>query len=220
MRVCAWMLELPSKYITLDRHMWNYICTILCKLRQWPFPVPALTKTHKKIGSVQHFSWLAEATSYRAAIRTAKGFVRDVGEAAARRSGGIVELSKINEHHSERDGHQLVSKKYGLSLPIPLSNLPKTPGVRYPGEFKVIRLRDWAQYIVSMNCWHILVGLQKPNRPREQDILREFWARYRQIHPTHQLWKVVEERGIDLSLLAPMLMHGDEGRGGKNPHSW
>ena len=138
-----------------------------------------------------------------------------MGEAAASRSGGMVELSKINEHHSERDGHRVVSKKYGLSLPIPLSNLPKTPGVRYPGEFKVVRLRDWAQYIVDMNCWHILVGLQKPNRMREQDILREFWARYRQIHPTHELWKVVEERGIDLSLLAPMLVHGDEGRGRK-----
>lgn len=155
---------------------------------------------------------LAEATSYRAAIRTARGFVKDVGEAAASSSGGITALSRIREDHSERDGQKLMSKLH-LGIPIPLTPIKKSPGVRYTGEFCMLRIKDWLTFMIKMNCFHILCGLARPDVQREQLILIEFWRRYKQIFPDHSLWELIERNNIDVSRLAPMILHGDEGRG-------
>ena len=159
--------------------------------------------------------WNAEAASCRSAIRTARGVVADIGSEAAKRSGGLSEVAKINERTSERDLLNLTGKKYLLSLPISLSTLQKSKGVRYTGDFHAIRLRDWIQFFINFGCWHVLCGLANPNEKREQDILLEFWRLYKLWRPDHEIWGVVESKQINLSRTVPMICHGDEGRGYK-----
>ena len=151
-----------------------------------------------------------EATSWRAAIRTAEGVVRDVGPEAAAKSGGLTELSRCALSNSERDCQNVV-ETFKLALPIPFTNLPKTLGVRYSGDFQALKLESWCEFMVAHNCWHIMCGLAKPDHPRECAILSEFWKRFRALYPNHQLWA----SNLDWSRTAPLLLHGDEGRGRK-----
>ena len=116
--------------------------------------------------------------------------------------------------HSERDVEQ-VTRQYNLQLPVRISEIPKSRGVRYVGGIHVISLKDWCRWIGDHNLFHVLVGLHHPNPQRERDILREFWRLYKLHKPEHQLWRIVEEHNVDLSRTCPLLLHGDEGRGRK-----
>ncbi|CAK9085400.1 unnamed protein product, partial [Durusdinium trenchii] len=155
------------------------------------------------------------ATTYRAAIRTARGVVEDIGEKAASASRGLVALSKCNEHASERDGLKVIQRHH-LTLPIPLTLLKKSEGVCYKGDLHVIRLRDWLQFIVEHNVQHMLTGLAKPDADREEAILVEFWRRFRLLHPDHEVWQLFDSsESFALERTFPLLLHGDEGRGKK-----
>ena len=109
----------------------------------------------------------------------------------------------------------MLARRYNLQLPVPLSNLPKPPGIRYTGDFRAIALRDWCQFLVDCNMWHLLVGLKKPDARQERAILAEFWKRYKLLYPQHQIWDTFQRHGVDPACCAPMLLHGDEGRGRK-----
>lgn len=156
----------------------------------------------------------AEATTCRAAIRVARGVVRDIGVSSAASSGGLADLAKCSETNSERDMYVL-TRRYQLCLPIKISVINKTSGVRYTGDFEVIKLKDWCGFHLEYNTWHVMVGLQKPHADRERRILSEFWRRYKAWRPNHEIWTIIESRQIDTSRLCPMLLHGDEGRGRK-----
>ena len=156
----------------------------------------------------------SEASSCRSAIRAARGVVNDIGAELAEKSRGLKELSSINEHNSERDVETL-QRQYQLRLPVQISELKKSPGVRYLGNFHVIALESWAQFLVDYNVWHVVVGLHQPNKPREEAILAKFWDQYRSLFPDHQLWALGEKHGINWARCCPVLMHGDEGRGRK-----
>ena len=157
----------------------------------------------------------SEATSYRAAIRTAKGVVDDIGLASASKSGGLTELAMVSENHSERDGHHVIAKKFNLSLPLKTTTLMKAPGINYPGDLTVIRLKDWMTFIVRHNVIHMMVGLYNSDKDREGAILRKFWENYRVVQPNHMMWTLVDSGQLDTSRTIPLLLHGDEGRGRK-----
>ena len=141
--------------------------------------------------------------------------VDDIGPVAASKSSGLSELARCQEKKSERDGHRVIAKKYKLALPVKFTTLKKADGVTYPGDLTVLRLKDWMSFIVKHNAWHIFVGLYKADRDRERAILCEFWARYREVMPRHKMWALVDAGQLDLSRCAPLLLHGDEGRGRK-----
>lgn len=100
-------------------------------------------------------------------------------------------------------------------MPVELTNIPKSLGVRYDGQFCGISLRSWLTFFATHGCWHCLVGLDRPDPPRERAILEEFWRRYRILKPDHALWELVDSKKMDLSRTVPLLLHGDEGRGYK-----
>lgn len=56
------------------------------------------------------------------------------------------------------------------------------------------------------------------NRNLEQfrGALREFWKRFEDIRPHHQLFDFTRDNGIDMSLCLPVMQHGDEGRSKKH----
>lgn len=139
----------------------------------------------------------------------------DIGKAGAAKSPGLNEVANCSEKSSERDLTSVSDKKFLLTLPIKMSRLPKPPGVRYRGDLDAISLSSWCNFLVTYGCWHILTGLAKPDPLREQAILSEFWARYRTWKPHHQIFRVIDAEGIDVSRLAPFVLHGDEGRGYK-----
>ena len=154
----------------------------------------------------------SEAASCRGVIRAARGLVSDVGSQTAARSAGLTELSSIGESNSGR-GFQSVAEQYQLQLPVRITQVEKSPGVRYMGTFHVVALQDWLKFICDHNAQHVLVGLNAPDPKRERAILREFWRLYRLSNPSHDIWSAISKFGIDTARLIPVLMHGDEGRG-------
>ena len=146
------------------------------------------------------------------AVRAAKGFVEDVGKAAASKSVGLLRLANCSEQNAERDCHSLLVGKYELALPIQKTELGTGCGFSVP----VLRLRDWAQFLVDGNHTHILVGLKKPHWEREEAILRAFWKNFRCQHPTHPVFEQAERGQLCLGRTFPMVFHGDEGRGRKH----
>ena len=146
------------------------------------------------------------------AIRVARNIVRDVGESAAARSGGLVQLARCNEGHGERDTHILLSKKLRLSLPIPITFVQTAdPDLKIP----TLRIRDWFQHFVQNSLWHFLCGLANRNEAREEAILETFWAKYRLQYPGHDIFRLADDGDIQLKRCLPFVLHGDEGRGRK-----
>ena len=197
-----------------DIDFWNLIYLRYIRNRNlWYQPNIYLHSIRVQLVQLKSWWCRAKATSCRAAIRTAKGVVSDIGSGAAAKSRGLNELASSHEKNSERDVLNISMKKYNLSLPIQLTTINKSPGAKYEGEFCVISLRSWCQFFINFNLWHVLCGLSSPNERRERAILTEFWRRFKLWKPDHELWGVVERRGIDLSKTAPLVLHGDEGRG-------
>ena len=151
---------------------------------------------------------LAEATC-SSAIRTAKDIVSDVGEAAAKNSGGLLDLAQCTESHSERDCHRVLVNKLHLSLPIPFHYLEKNKKLKIP----IFRVQDWFRFLLNHNLWHVTTGLQNPNPPRSEAQWEKFWSLYRQENGNHQIFARADRGEIDLRRTAAILVHGDEGRG-------
>ena len=151
----------------------------------------------------------AEA-SCSSTVRAARRVIADIGERAAASSGGLLELSKCREHDAENDTHRLFVERLHLSLEkwVPLSSL-KHNGQR----LTVLRLRDWLQFLVDKSCWHILTGLVRRDPGRERAILKTFWEKYRCTHEDHPIFSMAREGLVSLERTAPLLYHGDEGRG-------
>ena len=66
---------------------------------------------------------------------------------------------------------------------------------------------------MNKNCWHIVCGLKKPDRDREEAILAAFWERFRASHENHPVFAMAEAGSLNLGRCAPLVYHGDEGRG-------
>ena len=154
----------------------------------------------------------AEA-SCASVVRAAKAFVSDVGRKAASKSVGLVELSRSTEKNAERDCNRAMVSRHQLSLPIAETMLET--GVSDGPSVPILRLRDWANFLIENNHTHVLVGLGQPHWEREAAILEAFWSKYRKQHPKHPVFGEARLGNIDLSKTYPMLLHGDEGRGRK-----
>jgi hypothetical protein len=127
-------------------------------------------------------------------VRAAKGFVEDVGVQSASKSVGLVELASRLEKNAERDCHRLMANRLELSLPIPQSTLKVEDSQGRDLHLPVLRLRDWAQYLVDGNHAHILTGLTTPDWKRESDILTAFGPtmKYKNQHTLCLKWPAVE----------------------------
>ena len=151
----------------------------------------------------------AAEASCAAAIRTAQDVVHDVGP-AAKKSGGLLQLAKFNANKNpERDAQRLLVDKLELALTVPVSFLDTgKPSLVVP----TLKLRDWAQWIVNHNLWHMLSGLKRPDAPRCAAQWTAFWKKFRMISPGHSIFQRADRGEVDLSRCAAILVHGDEGR--------
>lgn len=74
-----------------------------------------------------------------------------------------------------------------------------------------LKFSSWVQFLFSHNLWHHLCGLEQPNESMCKKVWSQFWDRYKKIHPTHPVF----HRGLDMSRVCALILHGDEGRTAK-----
>ena len=151
----------------------------------------------------------ASKASCRSAIDAARSVVEDLGVSSTARSGGLTELAGCKEQNSERDCRRLLVTKYRLSLPVERSVLGTS-------NIPILTMTSWLNFMLRNNCWHVLCGLVNPNKVREADILKNFWQKYRKVCPQHDVFKMAAAGDLKLERTAPILLHGDEGRGRKH----
>lgn len=135
------------------------------------------------------------------AVSTAKNIVSDIGVKASLRSPGLLNLASSSDRNAERDAHRQFSK-YKLRLPIDLSKV--NGEVEGKKSFQALRLRDWLEFILQRNLWHVLTGLAQPDPKRCE--------RYRQYDPLHPAFQLEAEGKISLARTCAIAFHGDEGR--------
>ncbi|CAE7814342.1 unnamed protein product [Symbiodinium necroappetens] len=199
--------------VRFSRTLWTCVDRVVetsnLVVTQWKLPRVLRERSGERV--LEKFGLQATA---RSAIRTARNVVKDVGLEKARGIGGLLPLARISENHSERDSHSLLSKKLGLALPIPLSETPSEENDGEPPKrFQRLSMVDWVRYFCKHNHWHVLAGLRKPDKVREEKIWKAWWERYRIHEPSHPIFAAADANKIDLCKTAGVLLHGDEGRG-------
>ena len=167
---------------------------------------------HVHIATIRNHARVAEA-SCASAVRTARDFAADLGTEAASRVGGLLDVARCSDSNAERDTRRVLANKFKLSLPIPLSPLGSEDHLK---GLPVLRLRDWANYLISTNKWHIVAGLRNPHGQREGDIFQCFWDHYRKLNPNHQIFSLADSGQLCLRRTCPLAFHGDEGRSRKH----
>ena len=121
---------------------------------------------------------------------------------------GIQALADVNLKRSESGTHR-VFKEYGQSCPVKISRIDLPTKKR----FHWIKCSDWMKYLGETDRLDLVVGVKDIGAMRP--LLKEFWERYFQIAPTHEIYERHRLGLLDLSLTIPLLHHGDEGRGYK-----
>ena len=158
------------------------------------------------------FFWAAThvctKASCAATVRSARGFVQDVGAEAASRSSGLLQLANFSLSNAVRDCSKLMVDKFELGLPIKETRL-KSGDISVP----ILKLRDWLDFLIHGNHTHILCGLLKPDWRRERAILKAFWSNFRIQCPEHPIFEQSRLGNLQLEQTFPTLLHGDEGRG-------
>jgi len=119
-------------------------------------------------------------------------------------------LAQCSTKNSERDFHQ-IGKEYGLTIPVPLTDVQISKGVQIP----VVLLSSWFRFLLNLNLWHTLSGLDARDDDRCKSQWGTFWTRYERIMPNHQVFDLARNGSIVLERTAAIIIHGDEGRSKK-----
>lgn len=122
------------------------------------------------------------------------------------------EFSRISEKHAEEGCHALF-RRHGCSVPLEIryTNI----GPENLKSFPYLLFSDWATYLLNTDRLpRQLCGVRTFSEMR--DTLREFWRRFRLLHPRHEIFGT----DWDLSLLVPVFSHTDEGRSYKHHPIW
>ena len=112
---------------------------------------------------------------------------------------------KLSEKNASRHYKGMVAR-FGLAMRIPVSQYVHVEGggtVSLPW----IRPSDVLLHLMEFYPW-LLLGGCSPGRKVEQ-MLDEFWKRYRINHPTHQVFQASDEK---LKRTIPLALHGDGAR--------
>lgn len=147
---------------------------------------------------------LPSEASCKSQILTAKAVVEDVGAVAAAHVG-ISLWSKCSVSHSER-AVQTVMERQMTKLPIPVSHMV-VKGIDIPW----LSPRDTLTWIVERGLWPTLAGAGRNEHYAAMEIWRQFWHKYRTLHPDFGLFHMDGVEELDLGVVAALCIHGDEG---------
>ena len=118
----------------------------------------------------------------------------------------LKEASKVDKSHSERNAHRLFFK-YGLALRVPISYLdvPGSPG-QDTISIPCLKVPDFLNLLLDSYEEVLLGGLRLEE---SQDLVSNFWTRFRGYKTDHVAFDLSEEAR---TRCVPILVHGDKGR--------
>lgn len=119
-------------------------------------------------------------------------------------------LAGVSLSDAEKGCHELF-KQLGMCAPVEMEYV-LVEGLRH---IPFIKLSSWVQWLLDSNrLWRQLVGVDSWDRML--DVLGEFWARFRGLHPQHEVFRLP----LDLRRTIPFYSHTDEGRTYKSKPIW
>eukprot|EP00435_Cladocopium_sp_Y103_P060123 s185_g21.t2 len=123
------------------------------------------------------------------------------------------DFAGISLAHAERGCHR-VFKRYGFSANVYVEKI--NLGSNKLKEFPYIKMSSWVRLLLdSKRVQRQLCGVATWEQMNET--LKEFWSRYRELHPTHEIFT---RDHVDLACAIPVFSHTDEGRSYKHQPLW
>ena len=105
----------------------------------------------------------------------------------------------------KEDGVQQVFADNNMYYPVKITTEEHSP----LEDFDWIRPTDFFRSLYKMNdLGHVLGG---HNLKEAKPIILDFWKKYKDAYPQHQLWDHIAATGKDLAKCLPCFLHGDEG---------
>eukprot|EP00438_Fugacium_kawagutii_P033632 Skav229855 [mRNA] locus=scaffold148:52700:57870:+ [translate_table: standard] len=124
----------------------------------------------------------------------------------------VREFADISLAHAEDGCHRLF-KKYGYSAPVQVDTVKLAEGNL--GRFPYVKMSNWVRLLLDTNRLHRqLTGVA--TWEQMEVTLSEFWSRYRQLHPQHEIFS----SDLDFRHAVPVFSHTDEGRSYKHAAIW
>ena len=119
----------------------------------------------------------------------------------------LKELAAIRLKDAEEGCHKLF-RKYSLTVPVKIEKLNVGTGElqRCPG----VVLSTWVNYLLDQDKLSFLTGFESESKM--ELYLQEYWARYRALHPRHEVFGMAERDELQLRRCIPVYSHIDEGR--------
>ena len=118
----------------------------------------------------------------------------------------LLELSRIRPKDAEESCHKLF-RKYGLCLPLDIETINAGPADL--AKLPVVKISSYVKYLLDYDKLDVLVGVVEDEM---EPLLEEFWARYKSLHPEHQLFVLADNTQVVLKRTIPLFAHVDEGR--------
>ena len=105
----------------------------------------------------------------------------------------------------------------GMTAPIRVESVDLGEGKLR--QFPFVKLTTWMQHLLDTDrLSRQMVGV--PTIAKMKPVLKEFWARFRGINPTHGIFALESEGGLSLDTCIPFYSHTDEGRSYKHLPLW
>lgn len=121
---------------------------------------------------------------------------------------GLRALANVSLKGSESGAHR-VFKEFGQSSPVKISRIDLPTKKSFP----FLKCSDWLRYLAASDRLDLVVGVKDIGEM--QPLLLQFWDRYFDYAPSHEIYERHNAGLLDCSKTIPLLHHGGEGRGYK-----
>ena len=125
-------------------------------------------------------------------------------------------FARIPPANAEKGVHQVL-KEANLLCPVQVSEIDLgTPELR---RYPYIKLSSWIVFLMdTKRLTRQMTGTK--SYAKMEDVLTEFWARYRTLKPNHRVFDLADSGRIALKSCIPFFTHTDEGRSYKHAGFW
>ena len=191
------VLKMDSEFLN---SCWYHPSPLTCFQSFWhPLPMPPLSAGTEE--PMSHIVALAAA---------------EVSENPAA-SSSMRQFAAVRQRDAET-GACKVLEKLGLKAPIPIDRL-SLGEEKWLKNFPCMKFSSWLAFLLKTGrVPSQLCGCSDMYSMTVR--LAEFWTRYEQIHPTHEVFQMSRNGLVDLKYLIPTYTHTDEGRSVKKLPLW
>ena len=131
-------------------------------------------------------------------------------------SAPMRDLARIRDSDAEA-GCQRVFRRYNRIPLVKVETVAIGPGVL--SKFPYIKLSSWVKWLLdSGRLPRYFVGVNSFDKMKV--VLKEFWKRYRDVHPGHGIFHLFDSGAVPCDRTIPFYSHTDEGRSYKHIGIW